>query len=76
MPSGSNRERVASAFTYGPLLISKGGMMDDQVECTACLWSGLSDELVCTDDDEDNFNHCPQCGSDGIVDLGYEEDED
>jgi NAD-dependent SIR2 family protein deacetylase len=48
----------------------------DEVECTSCGWSGLRDELVCTDADEDNFSYCPDCESkDFIEDCDYDEEE-
>jgi len=38
-----------------------------------CFWSGDESELVCTDEDEDCFTHCPQCGG---TDFEEEEEDD
>jgi hypothetical protein len=36
-----------------------------------CSWSGNSDELICTDEDPDNFTHCPNCKG-----MDFEEEEE
>jgi len=50
--------------------------MDDfyQLECDACGWQGHESQLVCTEDDPDNFMYCPECGSDLVYDIEYDED--
>lgn len=37
-----------------------------------CRWMGGERELVNTDEDPDNYNHCPHCGGTDF----YEEEED
>ena len=46
---------------------------NDEIECLACGWQGLWDELTCSEEDmcssvsvpASSFNICPQCGAVG-----------
>jgi DNA-directed RNA polymerase subunit RPC12/RpoP len=43
----------------------------EYIECEECGWSGLSEELVCSEEDADSdkdvseikYNVCPSCGN-------------
>lgn len=42
-------------------------MSEDDLMCIHCGWIGHRQELVCTEDDGDNFIYCPDCKeSDGL----------
>ena len=56
-------------------------MSDYEIECTECGWSGMTQELVCSDEDdasdkkveEISFNVCPSCDkSDCFEDIEEE----
>lgn len=43
--------------------------MEDEIYCKNCEWAGLNEDLVCTDEDEENFIYCPECESNEIDTL-------
>lgn len=55
--------------------------MDDdrpELECGDCGWQGDSTNLVAATDDLDDmeFIYCPECGSDNVGDIDYDDYHD
>jgi hypothetical protein len=50
--------------------------MDEfEVQCNECDWQGYALDLVSktADLDDKDFKYCPNCGSDDIDDIDYED---
>jgi len=52
-------------------LLANRKIMDEEIQCNNCGWTGDSTMLVSKTDslDDRDFNYCPDCGSDDIEDI-------
>lgn len=58
-------------------------MSDYEIECLECMWSGRTEQLVCSEEDDESdkkveeisFNVCPDCGASNCFEDIEEEEE-